>query len=264
MHHSWTHPADWTAWGVASGGVLFFGALYLGFALLSTTLTHWILPGLGIGRVLDPRPLNPHQRRHEIAAASLSVLIFGVGLLLPWGLIKLGWARVELQAPAWRVALECGVLLVWNDVHFYANHRLLHHRLLFRRFHWPHHRSVVTTPWSTYALHPLEAMLLGSVLIPPMLLWPFSLAALVALPVLSLAYNSLGHANYQALPVGWRWLSNARSHHLHHACFRGNYGFLFTFMDRWLGTALPAHAADEVIARGLQRARAPAPEGPAC
>jgi lathosterol oxidase len=252
----WTHPADWSALTVATGGVLFFGALYLGFALLSLLLTRRVLPGLGIGRVLDPRPLAPNQVRHEVAEASVSVLIFGVGLLVPWAMVQWGWAGVRLHAPAWQVGLELLALLLWNDVHFYATHRALHHPLFFRRFHLPHHRSVVTTPWSTYAFHPVEALLLGGVLIPPMLVWNFSLAALVALPILSLAYNSLGHANYQALTRGWRWLSNAKDHHLHHACFRGNYGFLFPFMDRWWGTALADDAADEVIRLGVKRAQA--------
>jgi Delta7-sterol 5-desaturase len=260
----WTSPSDWALLDVATGGVAFFAALYVGFALVGTAITRFILPGLGVGRRLDPRPLNPHQLRGEIGLSSLSVLIFGVGLLLPWTLIKVGWAEVTLHAPVGRIMAECLVLLLWNDVHFYAHHRLLHHPLLFQRFHLPHHRSVVTTPWSTYAFHPVEAMLLGSVLIVPMLVWPFSLAALICLPILSLAYNSLGHANYEALPVGWRWLSNARGHHLHHACFRGNYGFLFTFMDRCLGTSLPAHAADEVIRLALQRAARDNPKRPTC
>ncbi len=251
---SWTSPLHWTALDVALGGVMFFAVLYVGFALASMAITRFVLPGLGVGRVLDPRPLNPRQVRREIALSALSVLIFGVGLLVPWVLVQSGLAEVTLQVPVWRVLAECVVLLLWNDLHFYLHHRLLHHRLLFQRFHLPHHRSVVTTPWSTYAFHPVEAVLLGSVLIVPMLLWSFSLAALVALPILSLTYNSLGHANYQALPVGWRWLSNARSHHLHHACFRGNYGFLFTFMDRWFGTTLPDDAADDVISLGLERA----------
>ena len=80
------------------------------------------------------------------------------------------------------------VLLVWNDIHFYANHRLLHTRWL-RRFHAQHHRSLVTTPFSTYSFHPLEAALLGNVILLPMLLHDFSFAALLSLPVMSLLLN---------------------------------------------------------------------------
>lgn len=256
---SWTSPADWSPWLTALGGVAYFTVLYVGFALLSLALTKIILPRLGIGRVIDPRPLCANQVRREIGWSAVSVLIFGVGLLVPWGLVRAGWASVTLTAPGWRVALECLVLMLWNDVHFYAHHRLLHHPWFFARFHRPHHRSVVTTPWSTYAFHPVEALMLGSVMLLPMLAWPFSLTALALLPILSLTYNSLGHANYMALPRGWRWLSNARSHHLHHACFRGNYGFLFRFMDRSLGTELADDAADAVIRQSLQRTAATPP-----
>ena len=85
----------------------------------------------------------------------------------------------------------------------------------------------------------------------PLLIWLGT--ELVLLPILSLTYNVVGHSNCRALPKRWRWLSNAQDHHLHHACHRGNYGFLFTFMDRLLGPQLPHDAAQAVIAAGLAR-----------
>ncbi|MEO6854855.1 MAG: sterol desaturase family protein, partial [Rhodoferax sp.] len=45
------------------------------------------------------------------------------------------------------------------------------------------------------------------------------------------------------------WLNGARRHHLHHACYQGNFGFMFPFMDRLCGTALPPDAAQVHIAR---------------
>ena len=37
-----------------------------------------------------------------------------------------GWAALA-PSPSWpRILAEAAVLLVWNDIHFYANHRLLH------------------------------------------------------------------------------------------------------------------------------------------
>jgi sterol desaturase/sphingolipid hydroxylase (fatty acid hydroxylase superfamily) len=76
---------------------------------------------------------------------------------------------------------------------------------------------------------------------------------LALLPILSLTYNVIGHGNVRALPRRWQWLSNAHDHHLHHACHRGNYGFLFTFMDRLFATQLPVDAARAVIDAGLAR-----------
>jgi Delta7-sterol 5-desaturase len=244
--------AAWSPWAVAAGGVAYFAAIYLLAGFTAEAVRH-ALVGSGRGRWLDPRPLPPGQRTREWRQSTLSIAIFGVGLLLPWQMLVHGWASLHPGNPLWRVLLELAVLLVWNDIHFYAVHRTLHQPWLLRAVHMAHHRSVVTTPWSTYAFHPVEALALGSVPLLPMLVWDFTPLALALLPVLSLTYNVVGHSNCRALPRGWRWLSNAHDHHLHHACHRGNYGFLFTFMDRWLGTQLAEDAADAVIRAGLAR-----------
>lgn len=247
------HPiSSWPAFAVALGGVAYFAAIYLAAGLIASGVRVALLRS-GRGRLLDPRPVLPGQVGREWRQSAVSIVIFGVGLLLPWAMVVHGWADVAPSSPPLRVALELLALLVWNDIHFYAVHRSLHQPALLRAVHSAHHQSVVTTPWSTYAFHPVEALLLGSVLIPPMLLWSFTPAALALLPILSLAYNVIGHSNFSALPRRWRWLSNAQDHHLHHACHRGNYGFLFTFMDRLLGTQLPQDAARAVIEAGLAR-----------
>jgi lathosterol oxidase len=159
-----------------------------------------------------------------------------------------GWARLAVEPPVLRVLVEVAVLFLWNELHFYACHRLLHAAPL-RRFHGDHHRSHVATPWSTYALHPVEALMLGSVPIVPMLLHDFSFVALTCLPVFSILLNNLGHSNYELsrTPSARGWLGASRRHHLHHACYHGNYGFLLEVFDRWGGSVLPPDSADARI-----------------
>lgn len=237
-------------WQVATYGVAWFALLYFGFGGLTWWLSRWLLPRLGYGRQLDPRPLPSGQLGREIGESLVAILIFGIGLLAPWAMLKLGWAKLAHAPSAGQVALEIAVLFVWNELHFYVNHRLLHTRWL-RRFHGSHHRSHVATPFSTYALHPVEAMMLGSVPMLPMLLHDFSLFALAALTVLSIVLNNLGHSNYEfsssAPARGWRAAS--RRHHLHHACYHGNYGFLLDVFDRVAGSVLPWDAADAHLVR---------------
>jgi len=225
-------------------GVAFFGTIYLAFGGLTWLLTRHVLPALGIGRTLDPRPLQAGQLAREWRQSAVSVLIFGLGMIFPWGLLQLGWARLDAAAGGWQIACEMAVLAVWNDVHFWLNHRLLHLPWL-RRFHGAHHRSVVTTPFATYSFHPVEALLLGNVILPPMLVHDFSFWSLASLPVFSLVFNNIGHANYDFFPgVSYsHWFAASRRHHLHHACHAGNYGFQFTFMDRLFRTRLGAEAA---------------------
>ena len=42
-------------------GVAFFGSIYLVFGAINWLLTRKLLPALGIGRRLDPRPVRPEQ-----------------------------------------------------------------------------------------------------------------------------------------------------------------------------------------------------------
>jgi Delta7-sterol 5-desaturase len=113
-------------------GVVFFGSIYLVFGSLTWLVTRHGLPALGIGRVLDPRPLQPGQWRRELAQSGVSVLVFGLGMVFPWGLLRLGWGRLDPDVGGWRIVAEMLVLAVWNEVHFWLNHRLLHMRWLRR------------------------------------------------------------------------------------------------------------------------------------
>ena len=246
-----------SAWQVILWGLLFFGGIYLVFGSATWLLTRHLLPALGIGHVLDPRPVTAAQLRHELTWSGLSILIFGTGMIFPWGLLQLGWASLDLNPSGWQIVAEILLLAIWNDIHFWLNHRLLHTRWL-RGFHLPHHRSVVTTPFSTYSFHPLEALMLGNVILLPMLLHDFSFWALFSVPLFSLFFNCIGHANYDFFPnVSYaHWFAASRRHHLHHACYNGNYGFQFTFMDRLFGTRLQADAASAVLERVTRRKQA--------
>jgi sterol desaturase/sphingolipid hydroxylase (fatty acid hydroxylase superfamily) len=242
-----------SAWEIIVAGWLFFGGIYLVFGALNWLLTHQLLPYLKLGRALDPRPLAAGQLRRELSLSAVSIFIFGAGMVFPWGLLQLGWAELALNPSLPRILLEITALVIWNEVHFYLNHRLLHTPWL-RRFHLPHHRSVVTTPWSTYSFHPIEALMLGNVILLPMLVHGFSAPALLSVPIFSLVFNNIGHANYDFSPKAKSVVHNAsRRHHLHHACFNGNFGFMLPFMDQLLRTALPSDAASVQLARWQER-----------
>ena len=141
------HISSWPAAAVALGGVAYFAAIYLAAGLIASGVRVALLRS-GRGRLLDPRPVPPGQVAREWRQSAASIVIFGVGLLLPWAMVVRGWADVAPSSPPLHAALELLVLLVWNDIHCYAVHRTLHQ---------------------------------------PMLLWPFTPAALVLLPILSLA-----------------------------------------------------------------------------
>jgi Delta7-sterol 5-desaturase len=227
-------------------GLVFFFCMYFLFCLFNIALSSWVFPAFKKGKVLDARTVNKKQLQREIGLSLITVSIFGLGVIFPWGLLQLGWAYLA-ENPSWlQISIEIVVLFFWNELHFYINHRLLHTPWL-RRFHKAHHQSMTTTPWTTYSFHPVESMMLGGVLILPMLVHDFSVEALFSVPVFSFVINQIGHANYDWFPESRFFLFHgARRHQQHHEKIHGNFGFALGWFDRWLKTGLPSASSDNV------------------
>lgn len=215
--------------------------LYFGLGTATRALVTRVLPARGIGRPLSSRALAPGQVAREMRQALLTIVLFGgFGVLTAVGVRAGWWAVVPWRHPL-AVALEVAVLVVWNDVHFYAVHRLLHTRWLFQRFHREHHRAIRPTSFSTYAMHPVEGFLLGTVMVCVQPFHAFSLPTLLLFPLVSITLNNIGHSSYDFAPgvSVWHPLAGSRRHEAHHREVRGNYGFLFPALDRLFGTELP-------------------------
>jgi lathosterol oxidase len=118
---------------------------------------------------------------------------------------------------------------------------VLHTRWLFRHVHRQHHKSLQATPFSGYAMHPIEAILLGSVMLTLMPVMPLSPVSMIVFPMISLTFNVLGHLSYDLGPGtgSWHWAAATRRHALHHSRFTGNFGFLLPALDRLCRTTLP-------------------------
>lgn len=137
------------------------------------------------------------------------------------------------QRSAWHLLWELPLLYLWNEVHFFVVHRLLHWPPLYRTVHVWHHRSVVTTPFSAYSFHPVESFLLGAVMPLALLAHPFSPWALLGLTLMSLLLNVNGHLPHERLRPAFAFAAgHARFHNRHHREFRVHYGFSLPFLDR--------------------------------
>lgn len=223
--------------------VLGFGALYLASCLGALGLRA-LLARAGVGQSLAPSGWTgpkPGQTRHELLGSAVSMLVFGFYGVLPIALERAGLLRIH-WAPRWGTLLpELLLLTLWNEVHFYFVHRLLHRPWLYRRIHAWHHLSTVPTPWSVFSFHWVEAALLGSVMVLVMPLVQLQLLAMALFPAVSLTLNQLGHWAWDVSGQRSTWhpLAASRRHALHHRAVHGNFGFLLPVFDRLLGTALP-------------------------
>jgi lathosterol oxidase len=215
-----------------------FAAIYFGLG----GLTAWITGALsrrGVGRVIDTRTLVRHQVRDEVLRSLVSIAIFGGYGVLTLALEARGWVHLRWTLDGPRLLADLVVMTVWNELHFYACHRLLHTKWLYRHVHLVHHRSVRPTPWSTYSFHPLEALLLGSVMVTALVFWDLTIFGAILYPLVSLSMNVLGHANYALSDEGALGNASVR-HSLHHQRVRGNFGFLVPWLDAGLRTRFAA------------------------
>lgn len=209
---------------------IYFLVIYLTFASLT-----WCLAKL-IRRPIEKRKINPAQTRREVLNSLRSILIFGVGILIPWGLVKYNISSFANSISMLSITLEILILILWNDIHFYAVHRLLHSKL--KRAHVTHHQSIATTPFAAYSMSIWEAMLLGGVLPIAMLFHSFSIVSLLLLPIWSIAINTLAHSNCYLIPSASEYslLNLVKHHQNHHSKYHGNYSFFFYQLDHWFNT----------------------------
>ncbi len=173
----------------------------------------------------------PNQIWFEIRHSWMSIIIFGAyGLLIVFS-YRQGWVDILQDGGVW-IFIDLLLLVVWNEIHFYAGHKLMHTKALLS-IHRTHHKSIVVSPFSTYSFHPIESVIMGSVMILPMFVYDFQLWALILFPVYSLVFNALGHSNARLTKKSTlRKLEISQQHNDHHTKFNHNFGFVSELMDR--------------------------------
>jgi len=220
-----------------------FIALFLFFNLL-----YWSVTGLGIAlfkylernrglQTVDNHCQYPGQQSKEILQSMRSIFVFSLqGIIIQQGLIW-GWFNISYDLNGW-FFLQVALLFLWNEVHFFACHYLLHTKFMMKRVHWVHHHSKEPTVFSTFSFHWIEAFLLGTVIIFPLALYPFQAAAILSLPIMSLIINLLGHCNYDFFSAHKpeHILKFSYRHSMHHKRGRGNLGFLLPWLDTFFKT----------------------------
>lgn len=173
---------------------------------------------------------------YEIRHSLLSIAIFGFSSLPVIFLIRMGTITVSENT---FLNIIAGLILLnlWNEVHFFTIHRLMHIPFFMKRVHVVHHRSKVPTVFSVYSFHWFEALLLSTV---PLTIAPFISLAPIAIflyPMCSILLNFSGHCNYRfGNGAGKSWRNFATGHNQHHRKGSRNYGFLLNFLDKLFKT----------------------------
>lgn len=130
--------------------------------------------------------------------------------------------------------LQFPLFLVFTDFCIYWIHRGLHHPLVYKRLHKPHHKWIMPTPFASHAFHPLDGF---SQSIPYHLfpfLFPLNKFAYIALFLFIQIWTVMIHdGEYVAnSPI----INGEACHTMHHLYFNYNYGQFTTLWDRLGGS----------------------------
>jgi len=146
-----------------------------------------------------------------------------------------GWAYLFFSIP---------LMFAFSDFCIYWIHRGLHHPLLYRRIHKPHHTYMYTTPFSSHAFHFVDGFLQGCPYYIFVYIFPFHRFLFLGMFLTVNFWTISIHDEVDFGPVlqlpGGRvgdYLINTTGHHtVHHVQFNYNYGQYFTIWDRLCGT----------------------------
>ncbi|KAI8953907.1 hypothetical protein F4801DRAFT_534851 [Xylaria longipes] len=211
--------------------VIFGSLLYFVFASLS----YWL--------VFDKNnKSHPKYLKNQISMEiRQSVESFpGMALLttLFWLLEVRGYTKLY-DTPAdgpgmWYEFLQFPCFLVFTDALIYLIHRGLHHPLIYKHLHKPHHKWIMPTPFASHAFHPVDGFSQSFPYHLYPILFPLNKYASVALFVFVNFWTIMIHdGEYVAdSPV----INGAACHTMHHLYFNYNYGQYTTLWDRLGGS----------------------------
>ena len=235
-------------WPYVRGSMEFEGTRYL-VGTLSVLVGIWFVASHFIKSRKIRKPANRKRQiaqiRMELKNSAITVLVFAIMNTVLFNGPIAGMFQIYKDGagyPDWYFWASIPLFLILHDAYFYWTHRAMHHPKLYRYFHMTHHRSHNPTPFTAYNFAPLEAIVNFSFVPVSVLLIPIHNSALWVVMGIMIFKNASSHAGYEIMPRSWAklpvlgWLTTVTHHDMHHERGTGNYGFYFTWWDKWMGT----------------------------
>ena len=235
-------------WPFVRGSMEFEGKRYL-VGTLSVLVGIWFIASHFMKTRKIRKPANRKKQikqiRMELKNSAITVLVFALMNTVFFNGPIAGMFMIYKDGagyPDWYFWASIPLFLVLHDAYFYWTHRAMHHPKLYRYFHMTHHRSHNPTPFTAYNFAPLEAIVNFSFVPISAMLIPIHNTALWVVMGIMIFKNASSHAGYEIMPRHWAklpvlgWLTTVTHHDMHHERGTGNYGFYFTWWDKWMGT----------------------------
>jgi lathosterol oxidase len=134
----------------------------------------------------------------------------------------------------WYDFFQFPLFLVFTDLFIYLIHRGLHHPLVYKRLHKPHHKWIMPTPYASHAFHPIDGFAQSVPYHVFPFIFPLQKMAYVGLFVFINFWTIMIHDGeyYANNPI----INGAACHSVHHFAFNYNYGQYTTLWDRLGGS----------------------------
>ncbi len=209
----------------------YFAFLYFGIGFLFLSVCKMLESRYILNKIKD-REVSKKQISFEIKHSIKSIVVFGFSIIPIIYLIRVN--VIELLPNTWlNILIGIVLLTLWNEVHFYVVHRIMHQKFMMKHVHFIHHKSRISTVYSVYSFHWLEALLLSTIPLTIVPFIPFSIVAVFIYPFVSILLNFAGHCNYRfGNGKGNSWRLFGTYHNEHHSRGRKNYGFSLNILDK--------------------------------
>lgn len=176
-------------------------------------------------------PLEIAQTMRAMPVMSLLTVPFFVAEVR--GYAKLYDSFDEEPFPYYSI-LQFPLFIAFTDLCIYWIHRGLHHPLVYKQLHKPHHKWIMPSPFASHAFHPVDGWSQSL----PYHIFPF------IFPLQKMAYVFLfGFINFWTVMIhDGEYVANspvingAACHTMHHLYFNYNYGQFTTLWDRLGGS----------------------------
>ena len=187
-----------------------------------------------------PMPTKTHIGLMLLTLFNQTVIPFFF-FTVPIGLYFALGGRLSLEWPAWYMVLFHFLMyaLIF-EIMFYASHRFLHTKRMYKWIHSVHHKFRAPVPYSAACVHPVEFVM--SYLLPntlAALLFSFSVPEYFLFISFEYVHTVHDHCGYHYPwdPFAIVFGQNSRVHDEHHRLNKVNYSGAFTMvLDRIFGT----------------------------
>eukprot|EP00124_Ichthyophonus_hoferi_P003410 Ihof_evm5s293 gene=Ihof_evmTU5s293 len=129
------------------------------------------------------------------------------------------------------------MFVMFIDMGIYLVHRGLHIPFMYKNFHKPHHKWLVTSPFASHSFHFVDGFCQSSPYHMAAFLFPLHKWMYIGLFIFVNVWTVSIHDGVNNVPEWLQdWINGSAHHADHHLFFNYNYGQFFTIWDRMAGS----------------------------